>query len=393
VTVRDRDSAVTVRDSDARLNGQAVRVTSPVPAEVWNAVAGTDPCVTPFQLPAWRDCICYGGDWADASRLYELPGGRQLVLMLARRPGRPRRLAVEASWPGGWGSGGLLATGGVRPEDVALVNADLAAGRSLSVRVRPGFAAAELWAARAQASLVIPRTVHVAHFDGPFEDYFNRSVSAKRRAMLRNARRHLERAGVVITDGNSPELVRGFYDAYLQWIAWRAVQRKVPVGLARWRTRRAEPLEKFTAMASRLGEGCRIWVAWWEGRPIGATISLYAGDSAVGWRAVADRSAPPRFRVFELLAVEALRHACESGRRRMELGESVGKEDLARVKERIGGQEQASPEFCFERIPLAQGRLTFERLRRQAEQRIIGHRHGDRQVRDQASEPATERPS
>jgi hypothetical protein len=381
------------RDWDTRLNGQAVRVTSPVPTEVWHAVASADPCVTPFQLPAWRDSVCYGGDWEDASRLYELPGGRQLVLMLARRPGRPRRLALEASWPSGWGSGGLLAPGGVRPEEVALVSADLASGRSLSVRVRPGFTAAELWTARAQPNLVIPRTVHVAHFDGPFEDYFNRSVSSKRRAMLRNAQRHLERAGVVITGGNSPELVQGFYDVYLQWIAWRAVQRKMPVRLATWRTKRAEPLEKFSAMASRLGEGCRIWVAWWEGRPIGATISLYARDNAVGWRAVADRTAPPRFRLFELLAVEALRHACESGRRWIELGESVGKEDLARVKERIGGQEQASPEFCFERVPLAQGRLTFERLRGQAEQRIMGHRRGNGQVRDQASEPATERPS
>lgn len=386
------DSVTTARDFDKCLNGQAVRVTSPVPPEVWDAVASADPCVTPFQLPAWRDCVCHGGDWEDASRLYELPGGRQLVFMLARRPGRPRRLALEASWPSGWGSGGLLAPGGVRPEEVALVNADLAARQSLSVRVRPGFAGAELWTEQGQAGLVIPRTVHVAHFEGPFEEYFNRSVSAKRRAMLRNAQRHLERAGVVITDGNSPELVRAFYEVYLRWIAWRAGQRKVPVGLATWRTRRAEPLEKFTAMADRLGEGCRIWVAWWEDRPIGATISLYARDSAVGWRAVADRSVPPRFRVFEILAVAALRHACESGRRRMELGESVGKEDLARVKERIGGQELASPEFCFERLPLAQGRLTFERLRRQAEQRIIGQRHGNGHVRDQASEPTTERP-
>ncbi len=386
-----RSSVTTARDRDTRLNGRAVRVTSPVPTEVWHAVAGADPSVTPFQLPAWRDCVCYGGDWADASRLYELPGGRQLVLMLARRPGRPRRLAPQASWPSGWGCGGVLAPGGVRPEEVALVSADLAAGPSLSVRVRPGFAAAQLWAAQAAASLVIPRTVHVASFDGSFEDYVSRSVSAKRRAMLRNAQRHLDRAGVVITDGNSPELVRAFYDVYLRWIAWRAVQRKVPVWLAAWRTRRAEPVEKFTAMASMLGEGCRVWVAWWDGRPIGATISLYAGDSAVGWRAVADRSVPARFRVSELLAVAALRHACESGRRRIELGESVGKEDLARVKERIGGQQHASPEFCFERVPLAQGRLTFERLRREAEQRIIG-RPGNGRVRDQASGQTTERP-
>ena len=59
-----------------------------------------------------------GGEWRDASRCYELPSGRMLVLMMARRSGRPAMLAREASWPVGWGSGGLLSVGGTHPDDV-----------------------------------------------------------------------------------------------------------------------------------------------------------------------------------------------------------------------------------------------------------------------------------
>ena len=60
--------------------------------------------------------------------------------------------------------------------------------------------------------------MHVAYLDKPFEDYWVRSVPAKVRSSIRGARRHLERAGITITAGNTPELVRAFYDSYLEWI-------------------------------------------------------------------------------------------------------------------------------------------------------------------------------
>ncbi len=354
------------------LGGRAVRVISPAPAEIWEEVAAADPSATPFQWPAWRDCVCSSGKWQDASRLYELPGGRQVVLMLARRTAWPGRLAPAASWPPGWGTGGVIAPGGVRPEEVAMVRDDLAAGWNLSTAVRPGYAAAPDWALVDGSSFVIPRTVHVAEFDGSFDQYLLRSVTAKRRGILRTAQRHIERAGVVMTSGNSPELVQAFYDVYLRWIEWRAAQRHMPTALAVWKGQRAESYEKFATVASRLGPGCLIWVAWWEDRPIGAMMSLYAGKSAVGWRAFTDRStAPARFRLFELMAVEALRHAQESGCRHIEMGESVGKSDLAEVKERLGGREMSSPEYCFQRLPVAQGRLAFQKYRGRAERWLL----------------------
>jgi O-antigen/teichoic acid export membrane protein len=384
--VRDRDRSADCGPAreipvasawEARLDGRPIRVSSPIPTEIWAEVAEADPSATPFQWPAWRDCVCSSGKWQDASRLYELPGGRRVVLMLARRSGWPARLAPAASWPAGWGTGGVVAPGGVRPKEVAMVCDDLAAGQSLSVSARPGYAAAPIWAGVADSGFVVPRTVHVAECGGSFDEYFARSLTVSQRARLRSAERHLERAGVVMSSGNSPDLVRSFYQVYLRWIEWRAVQRREPVPLALWRARRSEPFEKFATVASRLGPACHICVAALDDMPIGAMMSLHAADTAVSWRVFTDRAAAPaRFRLFELLPVEALRHACECGCRQIEMGESVGKRDLTQITERLGAREVSSPEYCFQRLPVAQGRLAFQKYRARAEHWLIA-RTGD----------------
>ena len=360
------------RARDVQWDRHTVRVTTPVPTDIWTTVASADPSTMPFQTSAWRDCICSATGWKDASRLYELPGGRQLVLMMARK-GSPSRVTVEASWPHGWGCGGVLGPGGVRPEEVALVCADLSSSRALSATVRPAFSGFPAWSDVDHRISSITRSVHVVHFEGSFDDFWARSVSVKTRSNLRAGWRQIERAGIVLTSGNSPELVQALYDTYLQWIDWRARQRKVPASLARWQAQRVEPFPKFATVASTLGADCRIWVAWWEGRPVGATVSLYARDVAVGWRCFTDRSVPSRFRLSEVLIVEGIRHACESGCRYIELGESGGKDTLTNIKARLGGQEHPLAEYCFERLPLSSGRMAYQRSRRLAEGWITGH--------------------
>lgn len=372
---------------DLRWSGRPVRVSAPVPTEVWAEVAAADPGTLPFQTPAWRDCLREGSGWRDASRLYELLDGRRLVLMMASRAVAPG-CVVEASWPAGWGSGGVLAPGGVRPEEAAMISADLRRGRALSSSVRPGFVAAPAWHGTARASFLIPRAVHVADLAGrSFDDYWANRVPAKTQRAMRAAMRHHEKEGVVISSGNSPGLVNALYQVYLSWIDWRAAQRRMPAALARWQARRAEPLAKFTSVARALGPDCRIWVAWWEGRPVAATVSLYAGEAAIGWRAFTDRSAPGRLRLFEVLAMEGLRDACESGRRFLEMGESVGRKDLSAIKERLGGQEHTFAEYCFERVPLAAGRMAFQRYRHGAERWITSRTSRARNGKDPGNQP------
>ena len=126
-----------------------------------------------------------GSRWRDASRLYELPGGRQLVLMAARRsvPGLP---AVEASWPHGWGTGGVLAPGGVRPDEVDLVCADIAgAPRPQSRPCGPRSARHLPGHRRGTAPPRSPARCTSPTWTKPFEDYWARSVPAKVRSNIR----------------------------------------------------------------------------------------------------------------------------------------------------------------------------------------------------------------
>ncbi len=113
-----------------------VDVVSPAPRAAWQAALLEDPDVLPTQHPAWVDALCSTGRFTDASRLYRTPAGRRLVLPAARRaPGGP--VGSVASMPTHWGFGGLIAEGGVRPADVRLVLADLAAQRVVRQSIRP----------------------------------------------------------------------------------------------------------------------------------------------------------------------------------------------------------------------------------------------------------------
>src|ERR1051326_6302905 len=83
--VGTREAPPDPRQRELRWNGRPVRVTIPVPADVWARVAEQDPGTTPFQTPAWRGCVSRASGGQDASRLYETPDGRPLLLMMARR--------------------------------------------------------------------------------------------------------------------------------------------------------------------------------------------------------------------------------------------------------------------------------------------------------------------
>jgi hypothetical protein len=96
------------READ-RVSNLPFTVVSPAPRDVWCDLIQSDPEALPYQSPAWLDAICLTGGYEDASRLYELPGGQQLILPLVRRTSLPAALAWEASLPPGWGMGGLIA--------------------------------------------------------------------------------------------------------------------------------------------------------------------------------------------------------------------------------------------------------------------------------------------
>ena len=71
-----------------------VAMTSPVPREVWEAALRSDQGAVVSQSLAWSDAVFASGRLEDVSVLYEFSSGRQVVLPLARRRGRPPRTAA-----------------------------------------------------------------------------------------------------------------------------------------------------------------------------------------------------------------------------------------------------------------------------------------------------------
>ncbi|MFJ4655767.1 GNAT family N-acetyltransferase [Nocardia sp. NPDC088792] len=265
--------------------------------------------------------------------------------------------AVQASFPHGWGTGGVLAPGGATAEDIAVVYADLCRNSGLRTMIRPGYAAAYAWAGvsaagpRSRFGYRVPRSTHVLDLSGGFAHVWSHRFSGKARNGIRNAERKAERAGIRIRAGNSPDLVADFYRVYLRWLEQRAQQWRALRPLAqRWSD--AEPLRRFQTAAGMLGADCRIWVAELDGAPIAANIALFHEYIAVGWRAYGDRAHAGSSRAQELLQCRSIEYACDIGCRTFVMGESGGVRGIRHVKERLGAIEYEGAEYTFQRLPL-----------------------------------------
>ena len=373
-------------------SGGPAQVTCPAPRAAWSEIVEADPFAQPSHLPVWLDCICQADGWTDASRLYEMPDGRQVVFplvskALAGTPGLSKLLTVQASFPHGWGSGGILAPGGIRNEDVALVLADLAKTAGLRTLVRPGFTAAavwgEAWSQRGgrRGARQIPVTTHVLDLRGGIEEVWSTRMSAKVRSGIRNARRKAEKAGLEIEVGSSPQLVADFYDVYLRWVDSRAQERRMPREVARWRGRRAEPLRRYQTVAAAFGERCRIWVARLDEIPVASGIALFHGQFAVGWRAFSDREVAAPLRASELMQFHAFEYACQIGCQHFCIGTAGGSAGLLYYKNRIGATQHDVAEYAFERLPISRLQAGAIELRGGVESRVLARyrsTHGGR---------------
>ena len=272
--------------------------------------------------------------------------------MAARRsiPGLP---SIEASWPHGWGTGGVLAPGRCARRRWTWYGLTSLGPVSSARPCAPVFGATSAWSQARCGTPAIPRKVHVAQLEKPFEDYWVHSVPAKVRSNIRRAQRHLEHAGITITAGNTPELVRNFYDTYMKWIDWRARQRKIPLALARRqgrgrsRSRSSRPWLTSSAATATFRSRGRMPGRWARRFPCTPSAARLAGGCTP------TGALPARYRLTEILIAQSLRHACEAGCQYLEMGESGNKESLASIKSRFGGQAFPLAEHYYERIPLS----------------------------------------
>lgn len=339
---------------------------SPAPRDLWEPVLASDPNAVASHTPAWLDFVCRAGSYEDASRLYELPGGRRLVLPMVRRRRLPGALASEASFPASWGMGGIVAAGGIRRSDAEAVFSDLANRGVIRTSVQPNPLDAEVFsAARPPGTVVVPRLAHVLALEGGFEWVWKERFTGSARTAVRKA----ERSGLTVERDMSGRLLPVLYELYERSLDRWAAQQHEPRALARWRGHRRDPRRKFELMAQALGEGCRIWVAWHEGRPAAAILVLQ-GPNAHYTRGMMDKEVAGPTRANFLLHRLAIEEACAAGCRHYHMGESGLSAPLAHFKTRFGAQPYPHAEYHIERLPIT----ALDRNTRSVVKRLVGFR-------------------
>jgi hypothetical protein len=341
----------------------AIAVSTPAPRDMWREVYDSDPHALLYHAPEWVDLLIAFGGYQDASRLYALRDGRFAVLPMVRKH-LFSGVVREASFPPAWGMGGVLASEGVRESDVAAVFADLGSRRVARTSLRPNPMTGPVWeAARPPGVVAVPRLAHVLHLEGGFDHVWNKRFTGQARTAVRKA----ERSGLTVRCDTSGRLLPVFYELFERSLdRWAAAQNE-PRALARWRGHRRDPLRKLQMTAEWLGERCRVWVAWLDGRPA-ASILVSRGPSANYTRGVMDKELAGPTRANYLLHRLAVEDACAAGCRYYHMGETGSSSALAQFKTRFGAHPQPYAEYHIEAVPL----IALDRALRRSVKRVIG---------------------
>ena len=354
-------------------SAEVAKVTTPAPPEVWRDLYARDPESLLTQAPEWTACLCAHGGYEDASRLYEFADGQQLLVPMVRRKGLPASLSIRASLPHAWGSGGVLARREPSADELRAVFGDLLAGSGLTLSVTPNPRRAEVWRAAAPGASklsVIPRRAHVLDLAGGFDAVWQERFLSKTRNKIRKA----EKRGVVIECDTSGRLIPVFYDLLRRSVDRWADQQNEPRWLSRWRAAQRDPQSKFEHLARTLGDACRVRVAWHDGQPVAATITLLGPNTADYIRGVMDKARAAPVNANDLLQSVGIQEACEAGCRYYHLGESAWSGPLSAFKERFGAQAYTYDEYRLERLPVTR----LDRLMREGVKRAIGFKDASR---------------
>lgn len=296
---------------------------------------------TPFQTPAWRAAAVASGRYVDATVVAEGARG-ELVLPALRRRGPSRAIS---SLPLGWGFGGIVAPGGgPTSADVVATLGELGRRGVHRVRLRPP---PDQDAAFARSG--VPWSLVSENHSYEIELQNGRdAVSAAFASSVRRAVRKAEKSGVVVERRSDPEAVNEFHRLYgLSVLRW-ARETRLPEPLVKARAQRAEPLSKYHAVLSHLGDGCGIWLASHAGSVVAGLVVLSHGGEHAYWRGAMDVERAGPVRANDLLQVSAIEHACGSGARRYAMGLTEPGSGLARFKSGFGAELKVSHEYAIE---------------------------------------------
>lgn len=344
--MRGSVASAAARSARAQRRREAAGVVTPAPRDIWNEVYESDALAMVYQTPAWVDLMCSFAGYEDASRLYQLPEGRFAVLPLVRR----RVLGAtihEESFPSAWSGGGLIASGGVQPPDIAKMFADLTSRHVARITLRPNPLLAPAWETVRPACVhAVARTAHTLDLAGGFDEVWSKRFTSNAR---QNARR-AERSGVRVECDTSGRLIPRYFELFEQSLNRWAAEQHEPRLLSRLRGHRRESQTKLQAIAQTLGDRWLLWLAWVDEQPA-AAIVVVEGPSASYTRGAMNKELTAPTRANYLLHRLAIEHACQSGCRYYHMGESGTSRRLAQFKTRFGAEAHQFAEYHIEALP------------------------------------------
>lgn len=296
---------------------------------------------TPFQTPAWRAAAADTGLFVDATVATD-GAGRDLVLPALRRRGPMR---ATASLPLGWGFGGIVAPGaGPTSADVRAIVDELGRRGVRLARLRPPPEQDAAFAGSG-VSWSLVRENHSYEID---LKRGREAVSGAFASSVRRAVRKAEKSGVVVERRSDMEAVEEFHRLYrLSVLRW-AGESRLPDRLVQVRAMRAEPLGKYRAVLSHMGDDCGVWLAHHAGAVVAALVVLSHGGEHAYWRGAMDVAQAGPVRANDLLQVSAIEHARGAGGERYAMGLTAPGSGLARFKSGFGAELKVSHEYAIE---------------------------------------------
>jgi hypothetical protein len=341
----------------------ATRIVSPAPRDVWQRILAADPNAVATQTPEWVDGLCSARGYVDASRLYELPDGRSLILPLAAKTCSGVRI-TEESWPYGWGYGGALVAGGhLTVPDVRLMLADLARRPIIRAAVVPMPLTGTVWAAAApRATHRVRYLTQVVDLDGGFDTVWSKRYKKETRWKVRKAKR----SSLEIRRDHGGSALDVFAGLYRQAVDRWAHRSGHPLWVAHLLERRRDHAGRVAAASAALGEACVIWSAHRAGEPVAVAVVLQYGQHSMLWLAAVKRELARETMAGHLLQSMVIEDACKLGARYFHMGESEAGSGLEQYKASFGATPVEYQALRFERLPLTDAerrlRATVKRM-------------------------------
>jgi hypothetical protein len=343
----------------------STEVGGPANDAIWCDVYRRDRAALPSQSPEWAEAVVAAGNVRSDPQIFHFDDGSRAVLPFFTKGLGPLRYGWSP--PPAWGFGGPLCDGDMTPAKLGTVLSRLETLPCLGLKIRPNPLTADLWSAAARLGwTTIPRLAHVVDLAGGFE-----AVRARFRSNAGTYIRRAQKHDVKVEAGNSDKLIDEFHGLLELSLSRWARKQNEPAALAHFRGMRRDPRSKFAAMAARMGERFRLYIARIERRPVAAILVLM-GRQAHYTRGAIDEALAGDSRAAYLLQATAIEEACRLGSTHYHMGETGTSTSLAQFKSRFGAVAVPYAEYRYEHIPIAR----FDDFARSTVKRILGFRDG-----------------